>query len=119
MNSQNQSDSPTDPLRTLGLSIEATQDEIRARYLELIKQFPPEREPQRFQEIQIAFQSAKDPLALARTLLKGPPETPPNWNDVIEKEKLNPPALSVDLLLSLGNRQEPRDETPETSNKPR
>ena len=119
MNTQYQSEPPTNPLRTLGLSIEATQEEIRARYLKLIKQFPPERDPQRFQEIQTAFQSAKDPLVLARTLLKAPSETPPNWNDVIEREKSNPPALSVALLLSLGNRQEQREETTETSSKPR
>lgn len=117
MNTQNQSESPTDPLRTLGLSIEATQEEIRARYLELMKQFPPEREPQRFQEIQIAYQSAKDPLILARTLLKAPLETPPNWSEVIEKEKSNPPAQSVDLLLSLGNREE--EKATKMSNKPR
>ncbi len=119
MNTENQSASQTDPLRTLGLSIKATQEEIRARYLELIKQFPPERDPQRFQEIQIAYQSAKDPLVLARTLLKAPSDTPPNWADVIEREKSNPPALSVELLLSLGNRQEQREVASGTSNKPR
>ena len=117
MKTPNQSESTTGPLRTLGLSIEATQEEIRARYLELIKQFPPEREPQRFQEIQIAFQSAKDPLLLARTLLKAPSKNPPPWNDVIEKEKSNPPALSVDFLLSLGNREE--EKATKMSNKPR
>ncbi len=119
MNTRNQSESPADPLRILGLSMNATPEEIRARYLELIKQFPPEREPKRFQEIQAAFQSAKDPLSLARTLLEAPSADPPNWNEVIEKEESNPPAISVDLLLSLGNRQEKREEAPEVSNKPK
>jgi hypothetical protein len=119
MNMQDPSPAPTDPLQMLGLSVEATQEEIRARYLELIKRFPPEHEPERFQEIQLAFQAAKDPLVLARTLLKRPSDTLPDWAEVIEKEKSNPPPLGVDLLLSLGNRQQPREEITETSNKPR
>ncbi len=119
MNTQNRSELPADPLRILGLTIEATHEEIRARYLELIKQFPPEREPQRFQEIQAAFRSTKDPLALARTLLEAPSAEPPNWSEVIDKEGSNPPAISVDLLLSLGNRQENSEEAPGASNKPK
>jgi len=117
MNTESQSELSIDPMRTLGLSINASQEQIRARYLKLIKQFPPEQEPQRFQEIQLAYRSAKDPLVHARTLLKAPSETPPSWDDVIKKEKSNPPAISVNLLLSLGNREE--EKATGTSNKPR
>ena len=123
MNTENPTEPPLnstqDPLRTLGLTIDATSEQIRARYLELIKQCPPERDPQRFQEIQRAFQFANDPLAYARALLESPSETPPKWSEVIEREKSNPPALSVDLLLSLGNRSEKHESSKQSSNNPR
>ncbi len=93
-----------DPLLILGLTREASEEEIRGRYLELVKQFPPEREPERFREIHAAYQASLDPLLLADKLLAMPDESPPEWSDVIDCEKSNPPTLSVDFLLSLGNR---------------
>ena len=94
----------TDPLRILGLSRVATEEEVRSRYLKLVKQFPPERDPERFREIHAAFQAARDPLVLARHLLTAPEDSPPTWSEVIERQKASPPDFSVDLLLSLGNR---------------
>ncbi|MEZ6128776.1 MAG: hypothetical protein R3C59_08850 [Planctomycetaceae bacterium] len=94
----------TNPLTVLGLPQRASQEEIRSRYLELVKQFPPERDPERFREIRAAFDAANDPLVVARALLQPPDEVVPPWKDIIDQQSLRPPALSVDLLLSLGNR---------------
>lgn len=45
---------------TLGLEENATDEHIRARYLELIKTHSPERDAQRFQDINQAYEAIKD-----------------------------------------------------------
>lgn len=94
----------TDPFQVLGLPRDAGEAEVRARYLELVKQFPPEREPEKFREIRAAFEACKDPLAIARRLLEPPGEDVPEWSHAIEAQKRNPPRMSPAFLLSLGNR---------------
>lgn len=93
----------TDPFAVLGLSQSATEAEIRQRYLDLVKLHPPEKDPQKFRKIHSAYESAKDPLILADQLLRPPPQLP-EWKDVIEQQKKNPPRLSASLLLALGNK---------------
>ncbi len=46
----------------LGLGHDASEAEIRRRYLELVRQFPPEREPQKAAEIRAAYDALRDPL---------------------------------------------------------
>jgi curved DNA-binding protein CbpA len=99
--------SPTtaDPFHTLGLPRDADETEVRARYLELVKQFPPDREPEKFREIRSAFEACKDPLSIARRLVRPPDDADvPEWAEAIETQKRNPPRLSPAFLLSLGNR---------------
>lgn len=94
-----------DPFTILGVSSDAGEAEIRARYLELVKQFPPEREPDKFREIRSAFEAAKDPLTIAWRLTSIPSDdAPPSWVSVLAAQKQNRPRLSPAFLLSLGNR---------------
>lgn len=93
----------TDPLRVLGLPQRASEDEIRSRYLELVKQFPPDHAPDRFREVRAAYEAAKDPLVVARALLQPPDEIVPEWSAVIDEQMKCPPAMNVNFLLSLGN----------------
>lgn len=44
----------------LGLPPNSTDDAIRQRYLELVRQFPPERDPGRFAEIRAAYEALRD-----------------------------------------------------------
>ena len=44
----------------LGLSPAASQEEIRQRYLQLIRTHPPSRNPERFQQITAAYEALKD-----------------------------------------------------------
>jgi len=104
----------TDPLKTLGLPAGATESEIRSRYLKLVKQFPPEQSPERFREVHAAYKAAKDPLVIARQLLEPPSQLLPEFSDAIDEQVKNPPALTVALLLSLGNRSHKR--TPNANN---
>ncbi len=43
----------------LGLDLNTTDEEIRKRYLELIKLHTPEKDPDRFQEITSAYEQIK------------------------------------------------------------
>lgn len=95
----------TDPFATLGVPQDAGEAEIRTRYLELVKRFPPERDPEKFREIQAAFEAARDPLLIARRLIEPPGDEVPQWSDAIEEQKRIPPPLTPSFLLSLGNRE--------------
>ena len=95
-----------EPYTVLGVHRDASEAEIRARYLELVKQFPPERDPDKFRAVQAAFEAAKDPLLIARRLVEPPSDEAPQWSTVLEEQKQNPPALSSALLLSFGNRDD-------------
>jgi curved DNA-binding protein CbpA len=94
----------SDPLSLLGLASGASEQEVRSRYLDLVRQFPPERDPAKFQEIHAAYQAASDPLVTARALIAFDDDEPRPWSEIIAEHKANPPRLGVDVLLSLGNR---------------
>ena len=94
-----------DPFDVLGLSPDATEEAIRARYLSLVRVHPPERDPKAFQRIAAAYQAAKDPTIVAAKLLDLPDEDdPPTWEQTIRREASQPPRMSPTLLSSLGNR---------------
>ena len=105
MNKPTPSVDQINPFLTLGLTEQATEEQIRARYLELVKQFPPERAPEEFQKINAAYERARDPLKLAQELLShSRPRHPPLWDEVIKQHAQQPPRLNPQFLLSLGNR---------------
>ncbi len=93
-----------DPLKVLGLPRHASEQEVRRRYLELVRQYPPERDPLRFQQIHAAYKAAEDPLLLAKCLLTSDDSPPREWNEIINEQKAIAPRLGVSVLLSLGNR---------------
>ncbi len=60
-----------DPWAILNLDATADETAIRRRYLELVKQHPPDRDPERFREVRQAYERVRDPLERLRTLLFG------------------------------------------------
>ena len=50
----------TDPWDVLGLGADSDDEAIRRRYLELVRQFPPEKHPEQFAAIRRAFDSLRD-----------------------------------------------------------
>ena len=50
----------TDPYAVLGLPADSDDEQIRRRYLELVKQFSPERHPEKFAAIRRAYESLRD-----------------------------------------------------------
>ncbi|HBY93459.1 MAG: DnaJ domain-containing protein [Ardenticatenaceae bacterium] len=68
-----------DPYATLGLSRRAADAEIKRAYFRLVREYSPEREPEKFQEIRAAYEQLKTPERRAQTdlfLLQPPPEMP-------------------------------------------
>ena len=49
-----------DPYATLGLAADADDETIRRRYLELVRENPPERAPEKFAAIRHAYEQLKD-----------------------------------------------------------
>jgi curved DNA-binding protein CbpA len=49
----------TDPFSVLGLDENVGDDEIKSRYLALVREFPPDLEPERFQKIRAAFEALR------------------------------------------------------------
>jgi len=50
----------TDPFTTFGVDEFADDQEIKRRYLALVRAFPPDREPERFQVYRAAFEALCD-----------------------------------------------------------
>jgi curved DNA-binding protein CbpA len=50
----------TDPYEVLNLPADAEDETIRRRYLELVRQFSPERHPEKFAAIRQAYEGLKD-----------------------------------------------------------
>ena len=58
-----------DPFEILGLAQGAGDDEIRSRYLQLVREFPPDRAPERFAEVRAAYDELRDPIRRLETQL--------------------------------------------------
>jgi DnaJ-class molecular chaperone len=53
----------------LGLSPGCSEADIRRRYLELVRQFPPDRAPERFAQIRDAYEKLRDPVVRMESML--------------------------------------------------
>jgi hypothetical protein len=49
----------TDPFTVLGVDENAGDDAIKQRYLALVRAYPPDREPDRFQEYRRAYEAVR------------------------------------------------------------
>ncbi|MEA3197598.1 MAG: hypothetical protein QOF32_1650 [Gammaproteobacteria bacterium] len=58
-----------DPFTVLGVTDEADDAEIRRRYLALVRDFPPDRAPERFQELRAAYDALSDERKRLQTTL--------------------------------------------------
>lgn len=66
------------PYHALGVSFDTTDAEVRAAYLRLVRDHPPEREPERFHAIQQAYGEIKTEAdRLRRAVLGATPEGQP------------------------------------------
>jgi curved DNA-binding protein CbpA len=49
-----------DPFSVLGVAEDVNDDEIKRRYLAMVRAFPPDREPERFQAYRAAYEALSD-----------------------------------------------------------
>lgn len=59
----------TEPHLVLGVAVDADEATLRRRYLELVRENPPEQCPQRFAEIRAAYEQLRDPTERLRRRL--------------------------------------------------
>jgi len=76
-----------DPYRVLGISAAATQVDIKRAYFALIRQYPPETEPETFKLIRAAYEKIKDAQRRSETDIFLP-QPPLPWQ---------PPKLDLNL----------------------
>jgi curved DNA-binding protein CbpA len=94
-----------DPHETLGLTPEANESEIRRRYLELVRAFPPDRAPERFAEIHAAYEALRDPARRLQAQLFRLETASDSFEALAEdlRRRLGEARLPVDTLLHLGD----------------
>lgn len=69
----------TDPYAVLGLTRTNDDDAIKRAYFRLVREHPPERDPEKFQEIRAAYERVRSAEARSQTdlfLLQPPPPLP-------------------------------------------
>ncbi len=96
----NDSISYQEPLAVLGLDATSTNEQIRAKYLELVKQYPPERDPDRFAEIRAAYEMASNPVE--RWALCLCVEIAGDVEPLLARFHLRPQRLPTEALLKCG-----------------
>lgn len=89
----------------LGLPADADEEQVRQRYLELVRLHPPDQDPVRFAEIRSAYDQLRDPTTRIERVLFGP--TPPATVDDVELavyRQLRQKRIPTAVLLSLAGR---------------
>lgn len=94
-----------DPYQTLGLPGRATEDEVRKRYLELVREFRPDQAPERFAEIRAAYDAVRDPSRRLESELFEPETTTDTLDALAAKVRSRlrerSGSLPLDVLLAL------------------
>jgi DnaJ-class molecular chaperone len=95
----------SDPYRVLELTTDAGENEIRQRYLELVRAFPPDRAPERFAAIHAAYASLRDPATRLKTQLFMMQAKDDSFESIAAelRDRLRDVRVPVDILLSWAN----------------
>lgn len=94
----------SDPYQVLGIDANADTEQIRARYLALVREFPPEHAPEKFAEVRAAYDALRDPVvSLERRLFDL--RTTDTFDAVIasERQSVRQRRIPTDVLLSLAD----------------
>jgi len=94
----------SDPYRVLGVDSNADSQQIRVRYLALVREYPPEREPEKFAEIRAAYENLRDPVVGMEKRLFDL-STADTFDALIasERQSLRQRPIPTDVLLSLAD----------------
>jgi curved DNA-binding protein CbpA len=91
----------SDPYEVLDLKPDAGETEIRQRYLELVRAFPPDQAPERFAAIHAAYASLRDPAQRLRRQIFGLGTKHDSFESIAAElhARLRDVRLPVDTLL--------------------
>jgi hypothetical protein len=93
-----------DPFEVLQVPFDASEDEIRRCYLELVRKHPPERDPAEFAKIREAYDQIRDPIQSVerRIFSDGRSMT---FDELVARLNgdLRDQRIPTDVLLSLGD----------------
>ena len=93
----------TTPYQLLGVTEQSTDTEIKLAYLQQVKENPPDRDQNRFQHIQQAYEAIKDYDSRLRYALFHVPTV--NFNELLEhafqQESALPPLPADDFVKLL------------------
>ncbi|MFV1967655.1 MAG: J domain-containing protein [Pirellulaceae bacterium] len=92
------------PSEVLGVAANADDRTVRRRYLELVRQHPPDQSPERFAEIRAAYDQLRDPVSrLEREIFQV--RNDETLEDILADvgHRLRGKRVPVDALLSLGD----------------
>jgi DnaJ-class molecular chaperone len=93
-----------DPYEVLGIDPGADSQQVRARYLALVREYPPEQAPERFAEIRAAYDSLQDPVVcVERRLFDLRSANTLESLLADERQKLRQRRVPTDVLLSLAD----------------
>ncbi len=103
---------PEDPYKVLGVERQATEAEIKQAYFSLVREHPPERDPEGFKRVRAAYEKLRtaterietdlfpiddQPLTLELAALRRPETEPPP----ITLETIKTDLLALEALLLL------------------
>lgn len=92
----------SNPYEILGVTSAVSEADIRQRYLQLVREFPPDRAPERFAQIRAAYEELRDPLVrLERQLFSTSTEDSLATLAAELRERLRNARLPTDALLGL------------------
>jgi curved DNA-binding protein CbpA len=96
----------TDPYEFLGLPHDADAAAIRLRYLELVRESPPDRAPERFAAIRAAYDEVRDPARRLESQLFHF-STTDSIDAMVDdlRNRLTRTRLPIDTLLALAETQ--------------
>lgn len=96
----------TDAYEVLGLAHGCGDGEVRRRYLELVRQYPPDRAPERFAEVRRAYEQLRDPVVRMESKLFDT-ESAGTVAEIITdvRQRLRSRRIPMQTLLSLAERQ--------------
>ena len=90
------------PYQTLGIPADSNEQTVRQRYLQLVRENPPDRQPQKFAEIHAAYEQLRDPVTrLESMILQSSSNDSPDQIIADVRANLRGERIPVNTLLSL------------------
>ncbi len=97
---------PQNPYKVLELDRNSSQSDIKKAYFKLVRQYPPETQQEKFQEIRIAYETLRSPERRSETdlfLLQAPMPLPKRHQKSFDLEVKDEDIISIAFELGAAN----------------